>query len=144
MKNAIIRRAALSIMAAALAFAAVDQARAEPERASWLCIAEEAVFVNVGDGSSILDSGTIQVPNNYKYLLDSEKGLRKFGSDNKYLDECWTGEDGRPTLCEKSGIGWAGTFTLNNHNIFSLWTMGSWDAESHIYNAIIVGRCSEL
>ncbi len=105
---------------------------------TYLCVGEKTAWVSSKEGTVLeSDSGT----NSQKWIV-SDEGLKEFGSELVILNEC-TLDEGRPTWCERTGEGEFGSFSMNYHNLFTLFSF-TIDAEYTVIDFIVKGKCSKL
>ena len=105
---------------------------------TYLCVGEKTAWVSSKQGTVLQsDSGT----NSDKWIV-SEEGLKQFGTEFVILNDC-TSDEGRPTWCERTGEGEFGSFSMNYHNLFTLFSF-TINAEYTVIDFIVKGKCSKL
>lgn len=107
----------------------------------FLCISEQASYIT-NDKVEGLSSNS--GPLDKKYLITRGLGLREFGTDTPFLDECLYDDAGRPTFCEYSDGRWGGNFMMGSDNVFSLSGLLSDEDQSYYNYYWVIGRCASL
>lgn len=116
-------------------------ALAENNTKSFLCIAEHGSAVTK-DAKGKLSSYSGVADN--KYIVNKSNGLRHFGIDANWLNECEFDDSGRPTWCEYPGESWGGVFMMDQDNTFVINSVNPTPDMKGTNYYTVIGKCSAL
>lgn len=107
---------------------------------TYLCISELSAGVKYSL-TDVIDAGSGK--SSYKVVI-KETGLYEFGVDYSLLPKCTYRENGKPIMCEANEPYWAGTFIMNENNVFTLTRQANLLNSDNKEILVYAGKCAEI